>query len=130
MRQALSSAGIAPEAVQYINAHGTGTPLGDIAETTAIKRVFGDWAHRLVVSSTKSSVGHSLGASGGLELIAAVRAIDNSVVPPTINLDHPGEGCDLDYCPQSARDWKVDVAMSNSFGFGGHNACILIRRFE
>ena len=130
MQQALSDAGITPEDVGYINAHGTATPLGDLAETVAIKRVFGDWARKLVVSSTKSAVGHSLGASGGLELIASVRAIQNGVIPPTINLDHPGEGCDLDYCPNDARDRKLEIALSNSFGFGGHNACILVRRFE
>jgi 3-oxoacyl-[acyl-carrier-protein] synthase II len=130
MSKSLADAGIAPEEVDYINAHGTSTPLGDIAETIAIKGVFGDWAKKLVVSSTKSAVGHSLGASGGLELIAAICAIRNSVVPPTINLDHPGEGCDLDYCPHTARDRKVRVALSNSFGFGGHNACIIVRRFE
>ncbi|MEK7711212.1 MAG: beta-ketoacyl-ACP synthase II, partial [Planctomycetota bacterium] len=130
MSKSLADAGIAPEEVDYINAHGTSTPLGDIAETIAIKSVFGDWAKKLVVSSTKSAVGHSLGASGGLELIAAICAIRNSAVPPTINLDHPGVGCDLDYCPNTARDRKVRIAMSNSFGFGGHNACIVVRRFE
>ena len=93
-------------------------------------KVFGSAARDLVISSTKSAVGHSLGASGGVELIAAIRAILSCVVPPTINLDNPGEGCDLDYCPKAARDQQVNVAMSNSFGFGGHNACILVRRFE
>jgi 3-oxoacyl-[acyl-carrier-protein] synthase II len=130
MSRALQDARIAVQDVDYINAHGTSTPLGDAAETIAIKRVFGPHAKKLVVSSTKSAVGHSLGASGGLEIIAAVRAIQHSVVPPTINLDHPGEGCDLDYCPKTARDRRVRVAMSNSFGFGGHNACIVVRRFE
>jgi len=129
MRLALRDARINPQDVDYINAHGTSTPLGDVAETVAIKKVFGPSARQLVVSSTKSAVGHSLGASGGLELIAAVKAILQSTIPPTINLDHPGEGCDLDYCPNTARDRRVEVALSNSFGFGGHNACILARRF-
>ena len=129
MRLAVGDAGIAPEDVDYINAHGTGTPLGDVAETLAIKNVFGDWASKLVVSSTKSAVGHLLGASGGVELIATICALRQSVIPPTINLDNPGEGCDLDYCPNTARDRNITIAMSNSFGFGGHNACILVKRF-
>ncbi len=130
MRKALQDAKLNPEDVAYINAHGTSTPLGDLAETIAIKNVFGDWAKKLVVSSTKSAVGHTLGASGGVELIATILAARNSVVPPTLNLDNPGEGCDLDYCPHTARDRKIPVAMNNSFGFGGHNACIIIRRFD
>jgi len=130
MRLAVADGGIPVEDVNYINAHGTSTPLGDVAETIAIKRVFGDHAKKLVISSTKSAVGHSLGASGGMELIACTLAIRNSVTPPTINLDNPGEGCDLDYCPNTARDHRVRVALSNSFGFGGHNACILIRSFD
>ncbi len=130
MRLALADAGLNPDDVDYINAHGTSTPLGDVAETVAIKTVFAGHARRLAVSSTKSSVGHSLGASGGIELIASVRAVVQSVVPPTINLDHPGEGCDLDYVPNTARDMPLRAAMSNSFGFGGHNASIVIKRFE
>ncbi len=130
MSLAIQDAKISPDQVDYINAHGTSTPLGDVAETIAIKRVFGDWAKKVVVSSTKSAIGHSLGASGGLEIIATILAAKNSVVPPTINLDHPGDGCDLDYCPKVARDRKIRVGMSNSFGFGGHNACIVIRRWE
>jgi len=130
MSNAIEDAGLSIEQIDYINAHGTSTPLGDLAETKAIKRVFKDHAKKLVVSSTKSSVGHSLGASGGMELIAIIRAAQNSVIPPTINLEHPGEGCDLDYCPNTARDRKVDIAMSNSFGFGGHNACIVIKKFD
>jgi len=130
MNLAIHDAKISPDQVDYVNAHGTSTPLGDVAETIAIKRVFGDWAKKLVVSSTKSAIGHSLGASGGLEIIATILAAKNSVVPPTINLDHPGDGCDLDYCPKVARDRKIRVGMSNSFGFGGHNACIVIRRWE
>ncbi len=130
MRQALADARIPPEDVDYINAHATSTPLGDVAETVAIKKVFGDHAKKLVISSTKGSMGHLLGASGGVELIAAVLAIRNGVIPPTINLDNPGEGCDLDYCPNTPRDSKCRVAISNSFGFGGHNACVIVRRFD
>jgi 3-oxoacyl-[acyl-carrier-protein] synthase II len=130
MARALASAGIPPEQIDYINAHGTGTPLGDVAETMAIKKTFGPHAHRLCVSSTKSSIGHLLGASGGVEVITTIMAIRNAVAPPTINLDHPGEGCDLDYVPRTARDRKIVTALSNSFGFGGHNACLLVRRFE
>ncbi len=130
MRFSLQDAGIAPDEVDYINAHGTSTPLGDLAETIAIKEVFGAWAHKLVISSTKGAIGHTLGASGGVELIAAIRAIQQSVVPPTVNLEHTSPGCDLDYCPKAARDRRLRVALSNSFGFGGHNACILIRGFE
>ncbi|RJP39063.1 MAG: beta-ketoacyl-[acyl-carrier-protein] synthase II [Phycisphaerales bacterium] len=130
MRLALMDARLNPDDVDYINAHGTSTPLGDVAETIAIKTVFGSHARRLAVSSTKSSVGHSLGASGGIELIATVRALYQGVAPPTINLDQPGEGCDLDYVPNVARDMPIRAAMSNSFGFGGHNASIVIKRFE
>jgi len=130
MRLAVTDGGVRFDAVDYINAHGTSTPLGDIAETTAIKRVFGDHAKKLVISSTKSAVGHSLGASGGMELIACILAVRNGIIPPTINLENPGEGCDLDYCPKTARDHRVRIALSNSFGFGGHNACILIKGFD
>ena len=130
MSMALADARISADEVDYINAHGTATPLGDVAETVAIKRVFGSAAKKLVVSSTKSAVGHSLGGSGGVELVAAIRAVQNYVIPPTINLDNPDDRCDLDYCPNVARDRKIRVAMSNSFGFGGHNACIVVRRFE
>ena len=130
MRLALADAKIAASDVDYINAHGTGTPLGDLAEIVAIRSVFGPAADKVVVSSTKSCIGHLLGASGAVEIIACIRAIQNGVIPPTINLDNPGEGCDLDFCPNTARDMKVRVAMSNSFGFGGHNACIIARRFE
>ncbi len=129
MRLAIESAGITIDDVEYVNAHGTSTPLGDVAETRAIRKVFGQATKNLVVSSTKSAVGHSLGASGGMELIAMVQGIRNKVVPPTINLDEPGEGCDLDYCPNTARDLHIRYAMSNSFGFGGHNACIVAREF-
>lgn len=116
--------------VGYINAHGTSTELGDLAETTAMKTVFGEFARQLMISSTKSQLGHLLGASGGVELVACAMAIERGVLPPTINLDHPGEGCDLDYIPNVARQAKVDRVMSNSFGFGGHNASLLIGRFN
>ena len=130
MKAALRQAGLNPTDVHYINAHGTGTPLGDTAETVAIKRVFEDHAAHLSVSSTKSSIGHLLGASGGVEIIATVMAITHNVAPPTINLENPDPSCDLDYVPNHARDMKIDVALSNSFGFGGHNACVCVRRFE
>jgi 3-oxoacyl-[acyl-carrier-protein] synthase II len=130
MKRCLTDAGIGPEAVDYINAHGTSTPLGDLAETIAMKNVFGAHAARLQISSTKSQMGHLLGASGGVELIASALAIHRGVIPPTINLDHPGEGCDLDYIPNVAREARVDTVMSNSFGFGGHNASLLIRRYS
>jgi 3-oxoacyl-[acyl-carrier-protein] synthase II len=130
MTRCLADAGIGPEAVDYINAHGTSTPLGDLAETRAMKDVFGAHAARLQISSTKSQTGHLLGASGGVELIASALAIHHGVLPPTINLDHPGEGCDLDYIPNVAREARVDTVMSNSFGFGGHNASLLVRRYE
>jgi 3-oxoacyl-[acyl-carrier-protein] synthase II len=130
MGRALRSARINPDQVDYINAHGTSTPLGDAAETMAIKNTFGSHAHRLCVSSTKSMIGHLLGASGGVEAITTIMAIRNSVAPPTINLENPGEGCDLDYVPKTARDCRIIHALSNSFGFGGHNACLLLRRFE
>jgi len=126
MRAAIQDAGLAPEKIDYINAHGTATPLGDLAETVAIKSVFGDHAYRLRISSTKSSIGHLLGASGGVELVATVMATQRGVIPPTINLDNPGEGCDLNYTPNVPQDAKVDCAISNSFGFGGHNACIAV----
>lgn len=129
MRAALADAAIAPDQVDYINAHATGTPLGDVSETIAIKKVFGTAAKKLVVTSTKGAMGHLLGASGGVELITAIKAMQHSVVPPTANLDNPDEGCDLDFCPHTPRDRRINIAMSNSFGFGGHNACILVRRF-
>ncbi len=131
MQHALDDAKIDPREVDYINAHGTSTQLGDVAECKAIKRVFGDHAKNgLLVSSTKSSTGHLLGASGGVELIASVLAILEGVVPPTMNLDNPDAECDLDFVPNTPREKKLDVVLSNSFGFGGHNACLLVRRFE
>ena len=119
-----------PEAVDYINAHGTSTELGDLAETKAMKSVFGPYAGKLQVSSTKSQLGHLLGASGGVELVASALAIKTNVLPPTINLENPGEGCDLDYIPNVAREVVVNHVMSNSFGFGGHNASLLIGRYS
>ena len=131
MEMALRHGGVTPEQVDYVNAHGTSTGLGDVCETKAIKRTFGDYAKDgLIVSSTKSMTGHLLGAAGGVELAACVKAINEGVVPPTINLDDPDPQCDLDYVPHTARERKIDVALSNSFGFGGHNASLLVRRFE
>jgi 3-oxoacyl-[acyl-carrier-protein] synthase II len=130
MRNCLDDARIPADAVGYINAHGTSTELGDLAETKAMKTVFGPYAKALQVSSTKSQLGHLLGASGGVELIASALAIHRGVLPPTINLDHPGDGCDLDYIPRLARESRVDYVMSNSFGFGGHNASLLIGRYR
>ncbi len=128
MELALADAQLAPSKVDYINAHGTGTELNDIAETSAIKTVFADHAYKLLVSSTKSAHGHLLGASGAVELIVCVEVIKKSIVPPTINLDNVDERCDakIDYVPLKSREKKINVAMSNSFGFGGHNACLLI----
>jgi len=127
MRSMLQDAHAAPEAVDYINAHGTATPLGDAAETRAIKAVFGDHARRLAISSTKSSLGHLLGASGGVEFVATVLAIRDQVAPPTINLEEPDPQCDLDYVPLVPRPMTIRCAASNSFGFGGHNASLLLQ---
>ncbi len=129
MQSALDDAGLAADAAQYVNAHGTSTPLGDKAETAAIKRVFGSHAQKLAVSSTKSQLGHTLGASGGIELVVCALTIARGVITPTINFHTPDPACDLDYTPNVARDAKVDVAMSNSFGFGGHNASLVLARF-
>lgn len=128
MVAAMNDAGVAAEDIGYLNAHGTSTPLGDLAETLAMKRALGDHAYSTMVSSTKSMTGHLLGAAGGVEAIFSVLALHHGVIPPTINLDHPGEGCDLDYVPNVARDRQVDVAMSNGFGFGGTNATLIFRR--
>jgi len=128
MQLALADAGVEKEKVDYINAHGTGTELNDIAETSAIRAVFGDHAYKLLISSTKGSLGHLLGASGAVELIVCIKAIEESVIPPTVNLENPDERCDLkmDFVPLQARKAAVSVAMSNSFGFGGHNACLVV----
>jgi 3-oxoacyl-[acyl-carrier-protein] synthase II len=128
MVAAVRDAGIALADVQYINAHGTSTPAGDVAEVHGINGVFGDHARKLMVSSTKSMTGHLLGAAGGVEAIFSILALRDGVVPPTINLDHPGEGCDLDFVPNTAREEKLDIVMSNSFGFGGTNGTLVFRR--
>ncbi len=129
MRMALRSAGLHPEDITYINAHGTSTPQGDICETQAIKTVFGDHARKLAVSSTKGATGHMLGAAGAVEMAICAKAIQTGVVPPTINLDEPDPACDLDYVPHTAREMPVHAIVNNSFGFGGHNASIVARRF-
>jgi 3-oxoacyl-[acyl-carrier-protein] synthase II len=128
MKLALIDAGVDTDKISYINAHGTGTELNDVAESSAIKFVFGKRAYKIPVSSTKSSLGHLLGASGAVELIVCVKAINESTVPPTINLENPDERCDLemDFVPLEARQAKVNFAMSNSFGFGGHNSCLVV----
>ena len=128
MASAIRDAQLNPFDVQYVNAHATSTPLGDLAETMAMKRVFGDHAYKLAVSSTKSVTGHLLGAAGAVESIFSVLALHHGVIPPTINLDNPSEGCDLDYVPHTARQQALDVALSNSFGFGGTNAALLFRK--
>ncbi len=129
MLNALRDAGIAPEAVDYINAHGTSTPLGDLAETNAIKAAFGDHAKKLAVSSTKSTTGHMLGAAGAAEAIFTILALREQVIPPTINLDNQDPECDLDYTPNEARAAKLEIAISNSFGFGGTNGTLAFKRF-
>ena len=130
MALAIQDAGIEPKQINYVNAHGTSTPLGDKAETTAIKRVFGEHANHLKISSTKSALGHSLGASGGIEAVILSKAIVDSKIPPTINLENPDPACDLDYTANEAVPLEVDYAMSNSFGFGGHNACVVFSRYS
>jgi 3-oxoacyl-[acyl-carrier-protein] synthase II len=130
MRRALERAGVEPKRVGYINAHGTSTPLGDAAETRAIKQVFGDDAYALAVSSTKSVMGHCFGAAGAIEAMMCVLALHDGVLPPTINYRMPDPECDLDYVPNEARKAEVDVALSNAMGLGGHNACVLLGRVE
>jgi 3-oxoacyl-[acyl-carrier-protein] synthase II len=130
MQLALEHARIPPDQVDYINAHATSTDIGDICETRAIKQVFGGYSYKLAISSTKSMTGHLLGGAGGVEMAACALAIRDSVIPPTINLENPGEGCDLDYTPNVAREKKVRVALNNSFGFGGHNATLVATAFE
>ena len=130
MQMALDDAGIGPGDIDYINAHGTSTPVNDAVETRAIKKVFGESAAKTPISSTKSMIGHSLGASGGLEAAAALRTIRDGVIHPTINYENPDPDCDLDYVPNVAREVNVNTVLSNSFGFGGQNACLVLRRFE
>src|SRR5262249_2806362 len=128
MRRALRKAGLTPEAIDYINAHGTSTPLNDRVETLAIKQVVGERARRVAVSSTKSMTGHMMGASGAVETVICALAIRDGIVPPTINLDRPDPDCDLDYVPHTARRMPVRATLSNSFGLGGHNASIVLRQ--
>jgi 3-oxoacyl-[acyl-carrier-protein] synthase II len=129
MNRALTNAGVTINDIDYINAHGTSTPINDASETRAIKAVFGDQAYNVPISSTKSMVGHSLGASGSLEAIACINSINDSVLHPTINQEESDPDCDLDYIPNVARETEVNVALSNSFGFGGQNACLVIKKF-
>jgi 3-oxoacyl-[acyl-carrier-protein] synthase II len=128
MRAVMRQSGIAAKDVDYVNAHGTSTPLGDLAETLAIKRALGERAREIPISSTKSMSGHLLGAAGALEAAATVLTIARDVVPPTINLETPDPDCDLDYVPNVARSARIDIGLSNSFGFGGHNACLALGR--
>jgi len=128
MRNAIKDAGIDASAIGYINAHGTSTPAGDLAETMAIKAALGAHAYKTMISSTKSMTGHLLGAAGGVEAVFSAMALHTGIIPPTINLDHPSQGCDLDYVPHTARQQQVDIAMSNSFGFGGTNGTLVLRR--
>jgi 3-oxoacyl-(acyl-carrier-protein) synthase len=130
MLAALADAKMSPSDIQHINAHGTSTELNDKFETIAIKNAFGSHARKVAISSTKSMIGHLLGAAGAVELIASVYAIVNNIVPPTINLEVPDPECDLDYTPNKAREMQVSAVMSNSFGFGGHNASVIIKKFK
>lgn len=130
MQMALDDAGFSPADIDYINAHGTSTPLNDVVETRAIKKVYGDHAQKLAISSTKSMTGHMLGGAGGIEAVFTALAIKNEVIPPTMNLENPDPECDLDYVPNEARPMKIRAAMSNSFGFGGTNAVLIMKRYE
>ena len=129
-RRALQKAGLRPDQVDYINAHGTSTKYNDSTETQAIKTCLGDHAYRLAISSTKSMTGHTLGAAGAVEAAICIQTIFTGIIPPTINLHHPDPECDLDYVPNEARRTTVHVAMSNSMGFGGHNTCLIFKRYE
>ena len=128
MAMAMRDAKVNPDQVDYLNAHGTSTPLGDLAETQAMKRAFGDHAYKTMISSTKSMTGHLLGAAGGVEAVFSIMALHEGIIPPTINLENPGEGCDLDFVPNVARQHRIDVAMSNGFGFGGTNGTLVFKR--
>jgi 3-oxoacyl-[acyl-carrier-protein] synthase II len=128
MRAALKNSGVTAESVGYINAHGTSTPLGDAIEVKAVKRLYGDHAYKLAMSSTKSAIGHLLGAAGSVEAIFSILAMRDSILPPTLNLENPSEGCDLNFVAKVAQEKAVDIAMSNSFGFGGTNASLVIRK--
>ena len=130
MKRALLKAGLRPEQIDYINAHGTSTGPNDRTETAAIKHCFGEDAYRVAISSTKSMTGHTMGAAGAVEATICVQSILNNVIPPTINLHHPDPECDLDYVPNEARQTRVNIAMSNSMGFGGHNTCLIFKRYE
>jgi 3-oxoacyl-[acyl-carrier-protein] synthase II len=130
MKNALRKAGLKPEQVDYINAHGTSTGPNDRTETAAIKTAFGEAAYRVAISSTKSMLGHTLGAAGAVEAVICVQSILNNLIPPTINLYHPDPDCDLDYVPNEARHAAVNIAMSNVMGFGGHNTCLIFKRYE
>jgi 3-oxoacyl-[acyl-carrier-protein] synthase II len=130
MSLALKDGSLTPEQVSYVNAHGTSTPMNDSTETAAIKRALGEQAHRITVSSTKSMTGHLLGGSGGIEAVATVMAVANDRVPPTINYENPDPDCDLDYVPNESRPQTVEVALSNSFGFGGHNVTLAFKKFK
>ena len=129
MQMAIESAGLNRENIQYINAHGTSTPINDPLETMSIKKAFGEHAHKLTISSTKSAIGHLLGATGAVEAIATIKAIEHQVAPPTLNLDEPAPECDLDYIPKEPRQMRIDNAISNSLGFGGTNATITLSKF-
>jgi 3-oxoacyl-[acyl-carrier-protein] synthase II len=129
MAMALSKAGMKPADIDYINAHGTSTPLNDKNETMAIKTIFGEYAYKMPVSSTKSMTGHLLGAAGGLEAAVCVLALQNSIIPPTVNYENPDPDCDLDYVPNKSRDLNIHTAMSNVFGFGGHNSSLIFRKY-
>jgi 3-oxoacyl-[acyl-carrier-protein] synthase II len=130
MRRALQKANLRPDQIDYINAHGTSTEYNDSTETQAIKTCFGEYAYKLAISSTKSMTGHTLGAAGAVEAVISIMAIQTGIIPPTINLHHPDPACDLDYVPNEARQGTINVAMSNSMGFGGHNTCLIFKRYE
>jgi len=130
MQLALEEAGMSPAEIDYINAHGTSTPLNDVYETEAIRTVFGKHSKAIAVSSTKSMTGHLLGAAGGVEAMIAVKSVYEGIIPPTINLDHPDPACDLDYVPHKPRKKEINTAMSNTFGFGGVNAVLIVKKFS